>query len=225
MSERLPPAPPPGELPPFRDDELIELGPGDSWGRVFRHAGRYPSGWDDFRTVPLAKPGRFDAFAAPNVDGVAYIAIPAAADDATIRAPGDRSVLATSIAEIAQDQRALGELDQRTFVVAELIQRLVLLDVSSDWATRAGAGAHLSTAPRMLTSHWGEAIATNWPELAGVAYIASTRPAGRAVAAWAPRAAAAITSSLVRLHRRLDDPVLKEPLSWAADVTGTALLP
>lgn len=63
------------------------------------------------------------------------------------------------------------------------------------WAVRAGAGTHLTTGPTALTSRWGEAIATRWPDLGGAAYIASTRPARRAVAV------------------------------WAADVTGTTLLP
>lgn len=224
MTERLPPPPAATELPEPVADELLELPAGTHWARLFFHAGRHPQRWDDFRRVALpANPGRFDAFGASDVDGVAYLALAQPAD----RLPhhGEASALATCVAEHAQPHQVLDRLDERTFAVAVLTEPMTLLDVSSDWATRARAGSHLSTAPKALTSQWAQAIATRWPDLHGVAYRSSVRPAGRAVAAWAPRATHVIHSSQLVQHRRLDDPVLRDgALSWAARVTGTLLL-
>lgn len=223
MIERLAPPPPVEELPEPTADELLELPAGVSWARLFFHAERCPRRWDDFRDVALpANPGRFDAFGASHVEGVAYLALAHQAEPPHAR--GEASALATCVAEHVQAHRVLDRLDERTFAIATLTEPMILLDVSSDWATRTRAGAHLSTAPKAMTSRWAQAIATRWPDLHGVGYRSSVRPAGRAVAVWAPRATSALESSQLVLHRRLDDAVLSGALSWAARVTGTTLL-
>jgi len=229
VTERLAAAPAPDHLPTPDGDELIELRPGSTWARVYFHAGRYPTRWDRFRHEAIAAPGRFDPFGAPGADGVAYAAttlgerVPA--EPAPPLDDGDRSALATCVAEAAQGMATLDRLDQRSLAVAELTRPLRVLDVSSDWATRAGAGTHLSTSARRETCAWAVSIATRWPDLDGVAYIAATRPAGRALALWSPSAATAVTTSTLLLLRTLDDPVLRGPLSWAAHTTGIQLLP
>ncbi len=228
MTERLPPAPAPQDLPERDDGEVITLPAGGVWARLYLHAGRHPIRWDRFRSSPLPSPGRFDAFGAPDVGGVAYAAIPfgEGGPGQTVHPvrPGDASALATCVAEAAQDTRTLDRLDQRSFAVAELTQPLRLLDLPSDWSTRAGAGAHLSTAPRRETSRWAVSIASRWADVDGVAYVAATRPAGRAIALWSPRARDAVGSSRLLLLRTLDDPALRGALSWAAHVTGVQLL-
>ena len=228
MTERLLPAPDPHDLPTPLDGEIVELPPGALWARLYFHTGRHPTRWDRFRHVDIPTPSRFDAFRAPAVDGVAYATVPTPAggpfDVTEPLRPGDSSALATSVLEAAQDTRMLDRLDQRSFAVAELTQPLRVLDLASDWAARAGAGSHLSTAPRRETARWATAIAARWPELHGVAYPAATRPAGRAIALWYPAAAAAVTTSKLLLLRTLDDPVLRGALAWAAHTTGVRLL-
>lgn len=228
MTQRLPPAPASHELPTPLDGEVVELPPGALWARLYFHTGRHPTRWDRFRHVDIPAPSRFDAFAAPAVDGVAYAAVPTPAggpfDVTRPLATGDSSALATAVLEAAQDTRVLDRLDQRSFAVAELTRPLRVLDLSSDWAARAGAGSHLSTAPRRETSRWATTIATRWPELHGVAYTAATRPAGRALALWSPAATTAVTTSQLLLLRTLDDPVLRGALAWAAHTTGVRLL-
>ena len=228
MTERLPPAPDPDDLlEPFAG-EIVELKPGDTWARLYFHTGRHPTRWDRFRHVDIPVPSRFDAFRAPSVDGVAYAAVPTPTggpfEVTEPLAPGESSALATSVLEAAQDTRVLDRLDQRSFAVAELTRPLRVLDLTSDWSARAGAGSHLSTAPRRETARWAVAIATRWPDLDGVAYLAATRPAGRALALWSPAAAPAITTSTLLLLRTLDDPVLRGALAWAAHTTGVRLL-
>ncbi len=228
MTERLPPAPASDELPTPLDGELVELAAGALWARLYFHTGRHPARWDRFRHVDVPAPSRFDAFGAPTVDGVAYAAVPTLAggpfDVIGPLGTGDSSALATSVLEAVQDTRVLDRLDQRSFAVAELTRPLRVLDLASDWAARAGAGSHLSTAPRRETARWAAAIATRWPELHGVAYIAATRPAGRAVALWSPAATEPVTTSKLLLLRTLDDPALRGALAWAAHTTGVQLL-
>lgn len=228
MTERLPPAPDPDALPAPLAGEIVELQSGDCWARLYFHTGRHPTRWDRFRHVDIPVPSRFDAFGAPSVDGVAYAAVPTKAGGSfevtEPLGPGDSSALATRILEATQDTRVLDRLDQRSFAVAELTRPLRLLDLTSDWSARAGAGSHLSTAPRRETSRWAVAIATRWPDLHGVAYRAATRPAGRALALWSPAAAAAVTTSALLLLRTLDDPVLRGALAWASHTTGVRLL-
>ena len=220
MSERLASPPAPGDLPEPREGERLTLEAGQVWARIFFHAGARPTTFDGFRRTPLAQPGRFDAFGADGVDGVLHGAIahprPAAGTDTTALGAFDPSAVATCLAEACQPLGVLDRAAQRTLVIAELTEPLVVLDVSSDWAARAGAGAGLSAAPRALTSRWAAAIAQRWGDLDGVAAISSVRPAGRALALWAPRAQRAVASSRVRLHRGLDDPLLHPALSWAA---------
>ena len=197
------------------------------WARIFFHTGAHPLTWDGFRRTPLAKPGRFDAFGATGVDGVLYAAIaqPRPAAESAPSAPGDldASAVATCLAEACQPLGVLDRAAQRTLVIAELTEPLVVLDVSSDWAARAGAGVHLSAAPKAVTSRWAVAIAERWRDLDGVAAISSVRPAGRALALWAPRAQRAVASSRVRLHRGLSDPLLHPTLSWAAQQVDVVL--
>ena len=228
MSEQLPAAPDPESLPEIRTNELLRLDAGASWARIFFHAGDHPTTWDGFRRIALAAPGRFDVFNA-GVGGVLYAAVPyphrcpLAGGGLRPLGPGDASTVATCLAEGCQRLGVLDRPQQRSLVIADLTEPLTLLDVSSDWAARAGAGVHLSSAPKARTSGWATAIAQRWPDLAGVAYISSTRPAGRAVALWAPRAATAVSSSRVRLHRGLTDPLLHPTLAWAADQVGVVI--
>lgn len=220
MTQQLPEPPAPEDLPEPTTTQIVTVGTGEVWTRMYWHAGRFPTRWDRFRHVAVPTPRRFDAFGAPGVDGVAYGAVP--------HGPGrqeDISALATCMAETAQGTGVLDRLDRRTFVIAELAAPLRLLDVSSDWATRAGVGTHLSTGPHRVTSRWAWAIATRWPDLHGVAYIAATRPAGRAVALWSPRCAVEVTTSTLLMLRTLDDAVIRDALVWAAHLTGTTLLP
>ena len=228
MTERLPPAPDPDDLPDPHTDEIVELQPGAVWARLYFHSGRHPTRWDRFRHVDIPVPSRFDAFGASSVDGVAYAAVPTLSggpfEVTEPLAPGASSALATSVIEAAQDTRVLDRLDQRSSAVAELTRPLRVLDLASDWSARANAGSHLSTAPRRETARWAVAIATRWPDLHGVAYLAATRPAGRALALWSPAAAPAVTSSTLVLLRTLDDPVLRGALAWAAHTTGVRLL-
>lgn len=220
MSQRLTEPPEPEGLPEPTASEIVTIDAGEVWARLYWHAGRFPTRWDRFRHVALPTPRRFDAFGAPGVDGVAYGAVPHGPGP-----PEDISALATCMAEIAQATGTLDRLDQRTFAVVELPAPIRLLDVSSDWATRAGAGTHLSTGPHRVTSGWARAIATRWPDLHGVASIGATRPAGRVVALWSPRCAVQVATSTLLVVRTLDDPVIREALVWAAHLTGTTLLP
>jgi len=228
VTQQLPPAPAPHELPTPLDGEIVELEAGALWARLYFHTGRHPTRWDRFRHVDIPAPSRFDAFGAPKVDGVAYAAVPTRAggpfEVTGPLAAGDSSALATSGLEAAQDTRVLDRIDQRSFAVAELTRPLRVLDLASDWAARTGAGSHLSTAPRRETARWATAIASRWPELHGVAYTAATRPAGRAIALWSPAATASVITSKLLLLRTLDDPVLRGALAWAAHTTGVRLL-
>lgn len=231
MTQRLPAAPTSEQLPDRRPadaeddgDDLI-LPEGSLVVRIYTHAGRQPKPWYGFRNTPIRKPGRFDAFDAPGVDGVCYLAIPDFDKKRARSAAGDASAVATCLAETAQDKRVLDRLDERSLVIAQLTRPLTLLDVSSDWGTRARAGTHLSTAPKQLTSQWGVSIAQRWPDLHGITWISSVRPSGRALVLWSPRAQAELTTAEPQLHRALDDPYIRPVLTWAAHLTGTVLVP
>lgn len=65
---------------------------------------------------------------------------------------------------------------------------LHLLDLGdSDWVTRAGGNAAISSGPRSRARLWARAIVEHYGDrLDGVIYPSSHIPVGRAVALWAP---------------------------------------
>ena len=231
MTQQLPAAPAPADLPKRRvadasyggDDRTLPAG--SRVALVHNHAGRWPRQWWQFRETPIPNPGRFDAFDADGVDGVSYLAIPGFDEEREAVAAGETSAVATCLAETTQGKRVLDRRDERSLLIARLTRPVIVLDVSSDWATRAGAGTHLSTAPRQLTSRWATAIAQRWPDLHGITWISSVRPPGRALVLWSPRASDALATAKPHLHRALDDPYIEPVLAQAAHVTGITLAP
>lgn len=241
MSEQLPPAPPSDQLEELAEGDLVTLQAGTLWGRTFWHAGRHPTRWDRMRQIALPSPGRFDPFAAGPDQAVMSVALPypllavdinALEDAGAAIEPGEASLLATALAEVAQAPAPpaaaarllamLDRLDQRTFAIGRFTEHVTLLDLTGSWATRSGVGTHLSTAPHVESSVWSASIAARWPELSGVLYASSRRAVFRAAALWAP-GEPAISSSLLAFHRTLDDPLLTVPLAWAAHSNGVVL--
>ena len=222
MTEHLDPPPRPEALPErtsadtsYGCDDLI-LRPGSWIVRIYSHAGRHPQRWWEFRQTEIPTPGRFDALDAVGVDGVCYLAIRSADERADPAEPSATSALPTCLAEVLQNRPVLDRLDERSLVIARLTSVVTVLDASSDWAARAGAGAHLSTAPKHLTSQWATAIAQRWPDLQGMTWISSVRPQGRALALWSPRARQQLAGAELFVHRSLADPSIRPELSWAA---------
>lgn len=230
MSEELPPAPPPDDLPDLQQADLAIVPSGTLWARIYHHVGRHPVAWDEPRTRSMAKPGRFDPFDPADPPGAApqsvmYVALPDPPHPDRLPAPM-AGVLYTVVAEVGQANGpttpTLDRLTQWSLVIARLDQQLELLDLDSDWSMRAHAGSHLSTAPRVETSAWAFSIATRWPELAGVTYRPSTRPPGRAAALWRP-ASDVVAPSSVELVRELSDPSLRPALESVAVEIGVVV--
>ena len=224
MTEHLPAAPPPGQLPDRRPADDLTVPAGSRVVRIHAHAGRYWQPWWEFRRAAIPNPGRFDAFDAPDVDGVSYFAIAGSDEERARVAVGETSAVATCLAEVVQEKRVLDRLDERSLLIACLTRPLTLLDVSSDWVTGARAGTHVATAPKQRTSQWEASIAHRWPDLHGITWISAVRPPGRALVLWSPRASDELAAAEPQLHRALDDPYISPVLAWAADATGATLV-
>jgi hypothetical protein len=68
---------------------------------------------------------------------------------------------------------------RQALAVDTLSRPYQVLDLGSAWATRAGAGNHLSTGSHPVTRRWAQAIRAGYADLDGVYWHSSVHPPGR----------------------------------------------
>ena len=128
----------------------------------------------------------------------------------------------TCLAEVFQNTRVIDRAEHDPWLVGfELVQPLVLLDLTGVWPTRARASMALSTGPRPRARRWAQMIYEAYPEVQGLFYPSSMHANRPAVALW-ERGAGAMPPMPV-FHRPLLDPALLPVLSRAARKLGYGL--
>lgn len=190
--------------------------------RIYDRRGDHPTRPDQLRSRGPSGKARFDhhdrnSAGKPYVHvgqrghvttAVGYFAVrpsPSPTPPATGRIdPG--SPVVTAVAEAFQDDRVVTISDRQGLAILHTTVDYAVLDLSSTWATRAGAGSHLSTGPYPTTRRWARAIHGTYPNLMGMCWRSSVHPSGRSLVL---NERAADTSGLVSmdlaLNQRLDD--------------------
>lgn len=186
MTEQLP-APDRTRFPPLQGSDVRLVPAGTLVGRIYSAGGDYPTSWYTFRHWGPTG-ARFDPHPEPTELHPDHAVMYGAA---AVPSPAGQiyPVLKTCLAEVYRD-RGVVELrrDDPHFALMRFTRELRLLDLGdSDWVTRAGGNAAISSGERARSREWAREInATYADELDGLIYPSSNIPPARAVALWLP---------------------------------------
>jgi hypothetical protein len=203
----------------LRDGDLKRVRSGTTLYRVYRTRGAHPSGWDTFRDHGPTT-ARFDPHLPP----------PRVQDRHVLYAAGS---IATALAEAFGATRVVELSRDGPYLAAfALTRRLRLLDLASDWPTRAGASQAISSGCKDIARAWAQAIFEEY-DLDGLWYPSSMsgttrRPSdprthGYAVALFGD-ARSAIPAHPT-LNVALDHPALAPAIARVAERYAYALVP
>lgn len=198
--------------------DLKTLRRGTTLYRVYRTRGAHPSGWDTFRDVGPTT-ARFDPHLPP----------PQAQDRHVLYAAGS---VATALAEAFGVTRVMELSRDRPYLAGfALARRLRLLDLASDWPTRAGASQAISSGRKDIARAWARAIFEEY-DVDGLWYPSSMSGTARrrgdpnlhgyAVALFG--AARGAFPAHPTLNLALDHPALAPALAKVAERFGYGLL-
>lgn len=232
---------PPDSLPQLRLGDTTILSAGTMLVRIYTRRGPHPTRPDRLRHWGPSVNGRFehherdrDGKPCDHLDdqgrvaaAVAYFGVrrsPVTPPPRHGRIAVD-SPIVTAVAEAFQANRVIDCSDLHGLAIMATRADREVLDLSSGWATRAGAGNHLATGPRPQTQAWARAIYSTYPDLAGITWSASVHPAGRALVL-NERAADGEGVVTIRLDfdRALDDPTTVRIMEAVADIIGYELV-
>jgi hypothetical protein len=187
--------------------------------RVYRTRGAHPSGWDTFRDFgPTA--ARFDPRLPP----------PHVQDRHVLYAAGG---IATALVEAFGATRVIEQSRDGPYLAGfRLVHPVRLLDLASDWPTRAGASQAISLGRKDIAREWAQAIFEEY-DVEGLWYPASMsgtarRPGdpalhGRAVALFGAAHSALPAHPVLNLV--LGHPAIGPAIAGVAERFGYALLP
>ena len=178
--------------------------------RVYFAGGPHPGTWRQFRRFGPTD-ARFDHHDPTRQTSP---------DRAILYAAGD---LTTAIAEVFQ---RTGVIDVRTgdpyLAILRTSRPIPLLDLRSDWPTRAGASQALGSGSHASARGWSRAVWEDHPAVEGIAWHSSMRHDGTAYALY-ERAADALEADPVA-NLTLGTNGLALPLAHAADLLGFGLV-
>ena len=193
---KLPDPPPLAVLAAITPD-LRLLPAGTRLWRVHFQGGDYPSAWNAFRSFGPVATARFDH----HLDGPA----------GPMTQP--RQILysaingKTCVAEAFPATRTIDTTKRDPWLAGfELIQDLLLLDLTGTWPTAAGASSAINSGPRPRARRWSQAIHGAYPMVHGLWYRSSMYGNSPAIALY-ERAAIAIPPQPF-FHRPLHHPAL-----------------
>jgi len=181
------------------DTKIIPAGT-NIW-RIYFKGGDYPTKWNTFRAFGPVD-GRFD-----------HHLIPKRTQSRKILYGSARGL--TCFAEVFQKSRVIDRVLREPWLTAFTLSRdLVLLDLTDNWPTRAGASTAINSGSRKRAQRWSQAIYAAYPSIDGLWYCSSMDGHRPALALY-ERA----TSGLPRtplFHRALSDPALETMIENAA---------
>lgn len=201
---------PPAQLPDLQPSDIRTIPAGTTLCRIYNRLGEHTSRPDQLRGWGPLPTARFDHHPEPPRDhgfitATGYYAIedssPATAGQELIAM---NSPLITAVAETFQAARTVVISDSQALAIMDLSIEVTVLDLSSGWATRAGAGNHLSTGPHTTTRRWARAIHAAYPRLVGMCWTSSVHPPGVALVL---TERGANSRGIVPVHLNYDDPL------------------
>jgi hypothetical protein len=177
--------------------------------RIYVAGGTHPAAWNGFRFFGPTQ-ARFDHHDDPprvQARGILYAA----------RNP------TTCLAEVFQTTRVIERVPKTPWLVGFPLQRdVVLLDLTGDWPTQAGASMAINSGPRPRARRWSKLIYATYPDTDGLLYASSMHANEPAVALY-EGAQDALPSAPV-FSRALADPALLRRLSRAATHLGYGIV-
>lgn len=151
---------------PFDPIETLLLPAHRVLWRIYRAGGRDATSWWTFRTYGPVARGRFDPHPLPPGDQPGFGVLYAALD------------IPTAVAEAFGDDRFVDRRRDRPYLAGFPIARDAgVLDLASDWPTRAGGSQLLSAGPRPTAQNWARAIHEDL-DVDGLAYPSSMKGNG-----------------------------------------------
>ena len=175
---KFPHPPPVDELRRLATD-LHTARAGTLLARIYPRGGAHPTTWRQFRFDGPLPSARFDHQVASERRGVLY-----AARD-----------LVTCVAEVFQESRLVDRVGAgRCLAGFRLTRSVRLLDLTGDWATRAGASQALASGPRPRAQAWARTIYEAYPKVEGIWYPSSMH-GGRPAVVLFERAESALPST------------------------------
>jgi RES domain len=187
---------------------------GTELARVYYTSSGHPLPWNEFRSfgplnfcwdhhVPTAACGPIE-----QARGIYY-----AAADAT-----------TCLAEVFQATRRIDRVYQAPWlVVFKTLEPLSLLDLTGDFALRAGASVAIHSGSRLRARGWARDLYEAFPAAQGILYASSMHGGAPAFALNERALRAPLFPPHPEFHRALADDVLLDPLKHAAQALGYAL--
>jgi hypothetical protein len=217
VSQRLS-APDTARFPTLAAAHVKTIPAGTLLGRIHWQGGLHPTTWDEFRRFgPTGS--RFDHQPPPrsvhSSRGILY---------AAIRAP-KASILETCVLECFQQRRVV-ELrrDDPYLVLFETTRELRLLNLaSSNWITRAGGNAAISSGLRSMSRGWSRAVYRTYKDVDGLYFPCSLNPPARSIALYERAVSALPARPLV--HMPLTHASLRAELEAYASDYVLGLLP
>jgi hypothetical protein len=175
--------------------------------RIFKRGGVHPMTWKQLRRFGPIAGMRFDPFvppAQPQLRGVMYAS----------------TSLKTAFAEVFQRERVISARDGATLAAWTPTRPLVLVDLTSDFLIRNGAGAGLMMGPKRFTQEWAEAIDRSFGDQIDGLWHLSSMTSQPIVTLFSRAADPDSFPSRPGLHRGLDDPLMRGTIAAAADTIG-----
>jgi hypothetical protein len=130
----------------------------------------------------------------------------------------------TCLAEVFQDTRRIDRAYQAPWlVVFETAAPLVVLDLTSDFATRMGASMAIHSGARARAREWARDLYEAFEESQGICYASSMNAGARALALNERCLAGHVLPLHPVFHRALGDDVMLDALKHAAQALGYAL--
>ena len=190
--------------------ELIVLPSGTELVRVYFAGGPHPGNWRQFRPFGPTD-ARFDHHVPPRATSP---------DRAILYAAGD---LTTAIAEVFQGTGVIDVLTGDPYLaILRTARPITLLDLRSDWPTRAGASQALASGSHASARSWSRSVWEDHPSVEGIAWHSAMHHDGTAYALYERAADALETDPVTNLPLAMKGLAL--PLTHAADLLGFGLV-
>lgn len=180
-------SPNPDQFPNLRAADIETLPTDSLIARIYPAGGEYATLWANFRHYGPTHRGRFDHHLPP----------PREQERAILYAVSNRTPvdnyqpdqLKIAIAEAFQATNTINSNNDPHFALFTTTKELKLLRLSdSDWVTRSGGNAAITSGNRDVAQQWARAIYdhynTNETNLDGIIYASSVVPPARCMALW-----------------------------------------
>ncbi len=193
-------------------------------GRIYSISGPYPTTWAAYRSFGPTT-ARFDHHPPPPRDHHTFSVFYASTPHVANRGQDKEPSLKICLAEAYQHNGVIDlHRDDPYFAIFKFNRPVQLLNVAdSDWLTRAGGNAALTSGNRGPAREWARALHAHYSDqVDGIFYASSLVPSGYCVALW--ETALDAMPSHPTFNRPLSDAALRTDIESFASLLGFNLI-